>query len=170
MQAFLSRIRKVYKKEDTFDAIFKDEFISSLNKSGKKDKNNNNIFNKPELSKEALEKLNNMETRIENNMMGLNIKNNSKESNNINDNIQYDENFIIENENKDNDLDQFYQNMQDNLFDERDKEAEKFNFVEEIKINQNYENKKRIFDETFKEIPQNDEENNGSGKKYKPNQ
>ena len=121
------------------------------------------MFNKPDISKEGLERLNNMETMIDNNLMGLSIKNiSNKENKKIeNNDIQIDQNFIIENENKDDDIDQFYENMKDNLFE--DKVVEKFNFIEEDK--DNYENKKRFFNEAFI----NEDENNRINKKFKPN-
>ena len=121
------------------------------------------MFNKPDISKEGLERLNNMETMIDNNLMSLSIKNiSNKENKKIeNNDIQIDQNFIIENENKDDDIDQFYENMKDNLFE--DKVVEKFNFIEEDK--DNYENKKRFFNEAFI----NEDENNRINKKFKPN-
>ena len=55
------------------------------------------MFNKPDISKEGLERLNNMETMIDNNLMGLSIKNiSNKENKKIeNNDIQIDQNFII---------------------------------------------------------------------------
>lgn len=154
----MSRIRKVYKKEDTFDAIFKDEFINSLNRTGKKVSVGNQMSeNKIELSKDNLERLNVMEKKIENNLKGLNI---NKKNENLHlqreENI-YDEKFIIQEGNKEQDLDSYYQNMQDNFFD-GDNETnvvQKLNFVEETKQTQSYENKKRRNEDAFSSTSNN---------------
>lgn len=167
----MSRIRKVYKKEDTFEAIFKDEFINSLNKSGKKGPNPlQPSANKPELSKENIERLNEMEKKIEKNLKGLDI-NKAQEKNIVqrDENI-YDEKFIIQeevNKDQDQDLDTYYQNMQDNIF-ERDDETnvvQKLNFIDEIKETQNYENKKRSNNEAFSTSSNNCNNNQPGGER-----
>ena len=164
----MSRIRKVHKKEDTFEAIFKDEFINSLNKSGKKGANPfQTSANKPELSKENIERLNEMEKKIEKNLKGLDInKIQEKVIEQREENI-YDEKFIIQEDNKDQELDTFYQNMQDNIF-ERDDETnvvQKLNFIEEIKETQNYENKKRSNEEAFSSSSNNCNNNQLGGER-----
>lgn len=171
----MSRIRKVYKKEDTFEAIFKDEFISSLNKSGKKDKNNiaNDDKNKQFITNEAMEKLNQIDVRIENNFKKLNIQNKPSELKKNEQECVYDENFILENNipiNKNEDYESVCENIYENLYEnelEEEKVQKLNNFIEENKESQQYENKKRTFNEAFKEDSNNKLHDKDSGKKNK---
>ena len=166
----MSRIRKVYKKEDTFEAIFKDEFVNSLNKNGKKDKNDDK--NKPFLTNEAMEKLNQIDVRIENNFKKLNIQSKAFEQKKNEQECVYDENFIVENNipvNKNEDYESVCENVYENLYENEleGENVQKLNFIEENKESQQYENKKRTFNEAFKEDRSNNLHEKDSGKKNK---
>src|SRR5689334_433619 len=102
----MSRVRKVYKKEDTFDSIFKDERINTLNKSGGKggkipgtnvNETTEQSSKKLDLTDDNLARLNVMENKINANLKQLNLNINNKpveKKSNLND-IQFDKNFVI---------------------------------------------------------------------------
>jgi hypothetical protein len=172
-RAFMSRIRKVYKKEDTFEEIFKDEVKNSLIRS--------TIIEKPaEVADEIRGKSESThcnidpEKRIENNLKDLNLNKKKTIQENIqNEELIYDNNFIVEEENKDQEIDKFYENMQDNFFGEEKTidPTQKLAFANELQDTQSeiFENKKRVFNEAFIEIRTDESLLTGGGKKLKNN-
>lgn len=168
-RAFMSRIRKVYKKEDTFEEIFKDQL--KLTNVGKTEKLQGNDITK-DLSDNGARNLKEIEKKLEPSISSLNITIPIRVSkdipkNNMEDEILYDKNFILEQDNKDDEVDNFYANMGEQFYENENSnkpvQTQKLAFVDQTTENNEYEEentydsmKKRGFTEAYETATGND--------------